>query len=303
MKKKRMVNDLIRGIVGRVLLQNPDCTAGELKKATERELKRRRYKDYRFTERTYLNLKKEIAPNIGPKPEDVPWTVGSCIAYGIPGDLIPLLLEEQKHRLESRAELIALASKSGYDPEYARDVTGHEVLTIRQAKWFCRLHPTVSELAKRLFPGEPEKQRSRLSIVSSQYARREQVAQLLDKAHPDTADIDAHLMQGDLSDEVMNDAIVDYVFPEDFKKEYAKETEEWQGNSRDIYEHILGELTDEQVGLLNDWWRSTRRGAVARRDWEQSHPEVVELVKTRGHDFLSALRAILDIRTKETEQK
>ena len=52
-------------------------------------------------------------------PLDKPWTIGACEKYGIPGDMIPHLIELQK---------------------LDREPPQLPPLTIRQARWFSRLY-------------------------------------------------------------------------------------------------------------------------------------------------------------------
>ena len=87
MKKKKIANGIVEKQVADALLDNPGYTAPELKRVVEKNLKQKGY-NYRFTERTYLNIKKRLLPNLGAKPEDRPWSIGSCIKYDISIDVV-----------------------------------------------------------------------------------------------------------------------------------------------------------------------------------------------------------------------
>ena len=90
---KMIVNRVVESEIARFLLENPDYTAVELKRKVERSLKQKGF-NYKFTDRTYLNKKKEFALNIDKEnPLDKSWTVGACIKYDISPDVIPVLIK------------------------------------------------------------------------------------------------------------------------------------------------------------------------------------------------------------------
>lgn len=294
MKKKRMVNGIVENQVTVALLENPDSSAPELKRNVEKELKKKGY-NYRFTERTYLNIKKALLPNLGPEPIDQPWTVGACIKYDIPAQFIPLLLNEQKKGLEFKTKYFDTHDNTQADKF-------NILLTVREARWFVKLYPGIIELAKKQYPDDTQMQVNCVVVLARQYARRERVAKILGKDYPETKDIDKFLMQGDLSKEVLGDAIFDYIFPNDMKKKYIEEAEQWPGYTRQDYEKILGKLNNNQVKLLNEWVRSVNKGQVYNREWEKAHSKIIELVKSKGLDFNSLLATIMISQEKDGEQ-
>ncbi|MFC2060129.1 hypothetical protein ACFLTZ_03420 [Chloroflexota bacterium] len=233
-------------------------------------------------------------------PIDSPWTIGCCIKYDIPTEFIPILLDEQKRILASRNDVILPEDKESLRNE----IMGGLVLTIRQARWFVKLYPVVYELAKKQHPDNPRLQQGAVTVFAKQYAHRERVAEILGKDNPDTSDIDNVLMQEDVSEEQLADSIWDYTFSDDTKKSNSEAAENFQGYNREDYETLLGPLTDIQIELLNEWGRAIIKGAVIRREWEKEHPEIPELVTSKGGDF-SSLVSILQInqvRRRENEK-
>lgn len=216
--RKKIVNGVVRDTVVNVLLENSDYTAGELKHLAEKALKQKGY-NYKFTERTYLNLKKELSPNIGPTELDKPWTVGSCVKANIPGDMIPLLLAEQKRGLKAKE---ARLSNSRWDftikgkklserelEDFTQHLAERAILTIRQGQWLAKLYPVLIGSALKQYPNNPLIQANSIIVKAKLYAHREQVAEILNSAsYPDTSDIDSHF--DDLSQERMSLDIYEY---------------------------------------------------------------------------------------------
>ena len=163
MKKKKIANGIVESEVADALLDNPKYTAGELKRIVEKELKRRGY-NYRFTERTYLNIKNRLLPNLGEKPMDRPWTIGCCIKYDISPDVIV--------------------------PHQQQLLTLNRFLTIRRARWYSKLHPVIFPLLEKAYPQQPSQNQLRLHQISSFYTRMEQIAEISGEDYPDTRVLD-----------------------------------------------------------------------------------------------------------------
>jgi len=225
-RKKIMVNEVVKKAVANFLVDNPDPTARELKKAVEKSLNDKGY-NYKFTERTYLNLKKELGPNASPTAIDAPWTIGVSVKADIPADIIPKLIEWQaiNHKVDSKG-LFNKASdveikkivdaiktaKPNTDIDEATKITKEimnkhleksKFLTIREARWFAKLYPTIISLAKKKYPrAHPIKQEIWVYNLSHLFANRERIAEVLGSEYPDTTDIDAYIAKGDLSEEL-----------------------------------------------------------------------------------------------------
>ena len=114
-RKRRRVNEIVKNEAASVLLDNPHPTANELKREVEKRLKKKGY-NYKFTQRTYLNIKNEILPNLGDKPIDQPWSIGAFTEYHdkLSLDSIPILIKMNQFK-------------------------GLQKFSIRQAIWASRL--------------------------------------------------------------------------------------------------------------------------------------------------------------------
>lgn len=155
MRVKQKVTEVVEKKVAAFLLKDPEYTAKNLKREVEKAL-REDGKTYKFTERTYNNIKNRILPNITKdNPLDQKWSIGACEKNNIPDDMIPLLMEQMKvfRRFDelkkqlphlSYAELEALPSEQteGYF-ELERP------LTVRAARWMARLKPLVDKLIEK----------------------------------------------------------------------------------------------------------------------------------------------------------
>ena len=117
MKAKKSNTKVIKGLVTDLLVENRDYTAREIKQKVEKMLKGK----YHFTERTYQNIKKKLLLEFSDDPIDMLWSVGVCVKYEIPGDVIPLLLEVK------------------------RSIPPDEILTIRTAQWIAKLHTIIKD--------------------------------------------------------------------------------------------------------------------------------------------------------------
>ncbi len=125
-KGSTTVNGIVKKTVADLLLKNPDYTAKELKRESEKLLKDKGF-SYKFTDRTYLKIKTELLKNkneIDPNL-DVPWSIGS-IKHDIPADMIPVLIPMQQ-----------IAQKLGLK------------MTVRQARWSSRLYPMVQKMNRK----------------------------------------------------------------------------------------------------------------------------------------------------------
>ena len=90
MRIKKRVTAVVKKQVAALLVQDRELSAPELKSKTEKALKGGS-KKYRFTVRTYSNIKKKILPNIDPNEAiDQEWSIGDCEENHIPDSMIPL---------------------------------------------------------------------------------------------------------------------------------------------------------------------------------------------------------------------
>lgn len=283
--KRRKANGKVEEVVADILINNRDVTARELKRDVEKELKKRGY-NYRFTERTYLNIKARILPNLGNSPIDETWTIGACIEYSIPSEYISHLLYEQKQRSMALdkwgADYKFLYPEA--DSAEAEKYAAGKLLTIRQARWFAKLYPFVKEIAVKQYPDDIKKQHNCVAIFARLYAHREHIAESLGKSHPNTKD--DLLMEGNLSNEALGDAIDEFTGFAEVRKDNAMNFSDWQGYKKEQYEAILGKLKITQVNMLNEWVRVVvSYSEVEAKKWEVEHKNIVDLVESKGFKF------------------
>lgn len=203
---KKSVNTLVESEVAHCLLENPDYTATELKRRVEKSLKRKGY-NYKFTGRTYLNIKKRLLPNLNPdNPLDQPWSIGACLKYAIPSEFIPLLVTV-KTLYASRNKRFA------EDREQIR-----LILTIRKARWFSRLYPAFQPIAEKKYPDGKLPHLGFMMIISDQYAEKERVAELMGR-DPDTTELDT-LYFGENPD--INEGYLSTFFSPEIAEDYRK---------------------------------------------------------------------------------
>ena len=309
---KMIVNRVVESEIARFLLENPDYTAVELKRKVERSLKQKGF-NYKFTDRTYLNKKKEFAPNINKEnPLDKPWTVGACIKYDISPDVIPVLIK-----------IMQVV------------VAGH--ITIRQARWFARLYPSVQKLMRKqsqnqnfistlqtlsysqhelgiqlpgielvseeqisklreFYRSEPEQSNQHaeltwLVLIGVSYAKAEQVSELVGEDYPDTSELDKLLLiPEDLSIEALIDGGRSAFATPKQRKQREDILANFKGLSSEELELKFGKLTPHQVDYVNDLLHAVTSGFVSAHKWEEQHPEeyaeIKKLWEAKEHERL-----------------
>jgi len=225
---------------------------------------------------------------------DKPWSIGSCIEYDIPADMIPVLIKIQQLR-----ELITQKAQLGQ-------------ITIRQARWFARLYPSVQRLTKKHYQDivsaylkllwaalqevpqyERKDQISKsveikkpemsdfeavelllLVILGLHYANKERVSKLTGEDYPETLDLDnRYFIREDVSAVAFFDALqsvgLNAIIPEQHKR---------RGFSAKKLEAQFGKLTPSQVETLNEYLSAALSGFGG--EWSDRHPEIAELMKT-----------------------
>jgi len=140
------------------------------------------------TEETLMRMISE-ARNKQPSELDQPWSIGACAQYNIPPDIIPVLIKIQQFRARSEFKIL------------------QQELTIREARWFARLHPVVETLTRKQFPYDPEARLRFLSLIVSCYVQRERVSELMNEQYPDTSELDRiYFVNEDLSSNALFEA-------------------------------------------------------------------------------------------------
>jgi len=95
-KGRRAVPDIVKTNAAEVLSEarkkNIKMKAPALKKATEALLKKRGW-NIKYTDRTYLNIMNELEGKLEFEELEAPWSIGSCLEFGISMETIPVLLK------------------------------------------------------------------------------------------------------------------------------------------------------------------------------------------------------------------
>ena len=137
------------------------------------------------TEETLMRMISE-ARNRQPSELDQLWSIGVCAQYNISPDIIPVLIRMQQLRARSGFKVL------------------QQELTIREARWFARLHPVVETLTRKQFPYDPEMRLRFLSLIVSAYVQRERVSELMNERPPDTSELDrTFFINEDLSSDAL----------------------------------------------------------------------------------------------------
>ena len=243
--KKKIVNKIVEGQVANALLDNPDYTAPELKKIVEKMLKEKGY-NYRFTERTYLNIKKMLLPALGPRPEDKPWSAGCCIKEDISLNVVM----PYQHLL----------------------LTSGRFLTIRRARWYSKLYPELFPLLEKAYPQQPSRNQRQLHQIASFYTRMEQIAEISGEVYPDTRDLDnTFFFRQDFSFKTMRRMWCGL-----YRQVPEKLPKVTDGNASKLKaEQILGEkMTEDEAKLVSKIIKLLRSEKVS--DWEKADALVEE---------------------------
>jgi len=113
-------------------------------------------------------------------PLDQAWTAGACLQYDISPDVIPILATHKASGLE---------------------------VTIRQARWLSTLYPVLDLIVGEEYPNLERLMRAEYVVeITDQYARLEQIAQMMGKSYSDTTALDdRYFVRKDFSAKSMSD--------------------------------------------------------------------------------------------------
>jgi hypothetical protein len=177
-------------------------------------------------------------------PLDAPWSIGSCIKYGIPADFIPYLIEFQKAKeLPAPPQLRIVV--------IIEDVLPKLQITIRDSIWMARLYPVINEVIDIEVPNASLLQRlGYCVIIAAQYAERERISEVLGKDHPDTGDLDLlYFIDRELD---LIEGMLKTSEPEYYAKA-QQSLEDFTPLTKQTLESVLGKLSRKQVTLFNEW--------------------------------------------------
>ena len=169
MAKGPLLNDDVRRLTAEIYLQHKDWPAKEVRRELLGRLKGKNVNtpdNWPALTTVQAILKGVINADkiVVERGIDEPWSMGACAKYDMPQNAIDSLMEVWKYSI----------------------ATGH-VFTIREAKWAARLSSTFARRKGHI---------SSLAAYSREYARREQIYELLGKPM-DTRDLDAACVMED----------------------------------------------------------------------------------------------------------
>lgn len=175
----RQISPEMRAEIHQEALKNKSKPRGEL----AHELRRK----FRAKSPTLETLKREISKARNHTSElDYLWSIGCCIRYNIPGELIPVLINYQKTPFP---------------------------ITIRTARWIAKIYHAVTPILKKKYPDKTLPNELRLLEIAEIYARVELMSELANK-HPDTSELDKlYFILEDFSslhEDSLNAALTDY---------------------------------------------------------------------------------------------
>ncbi len=204
------------------------------------------------------------ARNQQPSELDQPWSIGACEQYNIPPDIIPVLVRMQQFRARSEFKVL------------------QQELTIREARWFARLHPVVETLTRKQFPYDPEARLQFLPLIVSCYVQRERVSELMNEQYPDTSELDRiYFINEDLS----ADALFETWWSTRSEQEHKSAIDVLERRRKSVIkelEETLGHhITVAEADLINGYFDAAINGPIALREWETQHPAVQEQKMSR----------------------
>jgi hypothetical protein len=265
MSIKKRVTNVTRAQVAKLLLKNPDYTAKGLKKEVEKLLNRK----YRYTERTYLNIKKELLANFRDDVKDKPWTIGSCIKCDIPANIIPLLSTIQ-----------------GYATKYDKP------LTSRTAQWIGKLYQLAmdTEEIQAIYNDNRIGFAVFVLRVAEQYAEKERVADMMEEPFPDTGDLDELYFRGGNAD--LLKGVLQVFDPEQYAKNKTA-YENFKPVSKQSLELLYGNLSQSQVCAFNEYNKlqflagtEPAKSKLLEKKLLAEHPDIQPLIDSWNQSVL-----------------
>lgn len=136
------------------------------------------------------------ARNHPPSILDNPWSIGTSSKYDISAYVFPLLVDIRK-------------------------VLGKEYPTIRESLWISRLYPILKRRIRTAFPNDEGKLQGYIYFIAQQYARYEQIAEIMKKPYPDTTSLDEIYFSGNGPLDI-NEGFISVTFGSDSLNFYRK---------------------------------------------------------------------------------
>jgi hypothetical protein len=174
MASKAYIGKEVKDKIAELYLGDKKASGKEIQNKVNEWLKNEKHSDREIALST---VQRELAEHHkkeksrGVSPLDNPWTIGACLGYDIAPTDIPILVE-----------LKQILSKE----------SNPRTVTIRQARWFASLYPLgliVADEDKK-YRAQDLKQDLIIFEIASQYAIKEQIAELMGEDYPDTRELD-----------------------------------------------------------------------------------------------------------------
>lgn len=193
MGRPNTVTELMEDFIHDQLLQKPRPKADTIYRNLIDKIEKEKWPE--AGESAIIKRITKIKREIDSKPPseyDDPWSIGASLKYDIPDDVIPMLIYikdiKQNAHKDKSPDTVPPHIKNLYDKI---NETLKKEPTIRQARWFARLFKSLDAIFQDKQPDITPKARiGKIFIISSQYARKEQIAEFQDKDYPNTVDLD-----------------------------------------------------------------------------------------------------------------
>jgi len=175
MAKGPLITDQTLQRIADVFLRNPTWRVKQIQVEVERQM-RSRAPGISAVQKEVTRLRKRVA-EVPASDLDKPWNMSTLSEHELPPKIIPVLVEMQK------------LQKSGWFGPTATE------LTVRQARWVCRLYYLIAETYLRKFPQATDELKRPISetgrglflwtvfIIAASYAQQEIVCGLAGKEY------------------------------------------------------------------------------------------------------------------------
>ncbi len=248
--------------------------------------------------------KAQIAAGITINPLEQPWNIGACIEYGITADMIPVLIQMQRLALRLQKKITIrqaqwfarlypsvkkLATRKWQD--IIKSIPGFvSFLLLSLKEWGMEKLPSelldpLKELLELNITNNLELEEDELeyftllllAVIGIQYAKEEQISELLNREFSDTSELDNLFIKEEISPAVLIDGFFSAVTQVEQDKDKAKLRASFQGLSASelgIFEKRFGKkLTQKQIDIINSFIHVSFSHVVSIEQWIKQHPD------------------------------
>lgn len=214
--------------------------------------------------RVYSKLKKAASEGL---PLDEPWSVGCCIKFDIPANIVPAIISLQKKRIKIQ-----------------------KPLTIREARWISTLSPALNPILQN--NNNPDRTLGNEDIllqIACYYARAEQISELTGDSYPNTSNLDdLYLIKEDISFEALMDGFVNTTSLKKGRDESVTFLKHHPFTAEDM-EPIMGKLNQREIDLINEYFLTSASSYAVKREWKKQHPEILKKMKKSAAAYFGRL--------------